>query len=60
VQQAAAGTTQLATNIADVNRGADAAGAASTDVLSSAQLLSGESNRLKLEMERFLSTVRAA
>jgi methyl-accepting chemotaxis protein len=60
VQQAAAGTSQLATNIADVNRGADAAGTASTDVLSSAQLLSSESNRLKLEMERFLATVRAA
>jgi hypothetical protein len=29
-------------------------------VLSSAQLLAGESTRLKQEMERFLATVRAA
>ena len=60
VQQAAQGTTQLATNIAEVNRGADDAGSASADVLSSAQLLSSESHRLKAEMERFLETVRAA
>ena len=60
VQQAAQGTTQLATNIAEVSQGADAAGSASVDVLSSAQLLSGESSRLKQEMERFLATVRAA
>ncbi len=60
VQQAAHGTTQLATNIAEVNRGADDAGSASADVLSSAQLLSNESHRLKVEMERFLETVRAA
>ena len=60
VQQAAQGTTQLATNIAEVRQGADAAGSASVDVLSSAQLLSGESSRLKQEMERFLATVRAA
>jgi len=29
-------------------------------VLASAQSLSGESNHLKLEVEKFLSTVRAA
>jgi methyl-accepting chemotaxis protein len=60
VQQAAQGTTQLATNIAEVDRGASDAGSASADVLSSAQLLSCESHRLKAEMERFLATVRAA
>ncbi len=60
VQQAAQGTTQLATNIAEVNRGTDDAGSASADVLSSAQLLSSESRRLKLEMAQFLETVRAA
>lgn len=59
VQQAAQGTTQLATNIAEVTRGTDSAGAASADVLSAAQLLSGESQRLKAEMQRFLATVRA-
>ena len=45
--------------IAEVTRGTDSAGAASADVLSAAQLLSGESQRLKAEMQRFLATVRA-
>ena len=60
VQQAAQGTTQLATNISEVSRGAADAGSASAGVLSSAKLLSSESHRLKLEMEKFLATVRAA
>lgn len=60
VQQAAEGTTQLATNIAEVSRGTEDAGSASTEVLSSARLLTSESHRLKLEMEKFLATVRAA
>jgi len=33
---------------------------ASAQVLSAAQMLSGDSNRLKLEVDRFLNTVRAA
>jgi methyl-accepting chemotaxis protein len=60
VQQAAAGTTQVAANITDVNRNASETGAASSQVLSSAQSLANESNRLKLEMGKFLVTVRAA
>lgn len=60
IQQAAAGTTQLAGNISEVNRNADDSGTASADVLSSARLLSSESHRLKLEMQKFLQTVRAA
>ncbi|HEX4556632.1 MAG TPA: HAMP domain-containing methyl-accepting chemotaxis protein [Xanthobacteraceae bacterium] len=60
VQQAAQGTTQVATNITDVNRGAAETGAASSQVLTSARSLSSESNRLKLEMTKFLETVRAA
>jgi methyl-accepting chemotaxis protein len=60
VQQAAEGTTQVANNITDVNRGAAETGAASSQVLSSAQSLSNESNRLTLEMGKFLTTVRAA
>ena len=60
VQQAASGTTQVASNIVDVSRGASETGSASTQVLSSAQSLSGESNRLKLEVDKFLATVRAA
>jgi methyl-accepting chemotaxis protein len=60
VDQAALGTSEVATNIVDVNRGARETGSASAQVLSSAQSLSGESNRLKLEVGRFLDTVRAA
>jgi len=60
VVQAAQGTSEVATNIVDVNKGARETGSASAKVLSSAQSLSGESNRLKLEVAKFLSTVRAA
>jgi methyl-accepting chemotaxis protein len=60
VQQAAIGSTQVATSIADVNRGAGDTGSASSQVLSSAQLLSNENRRLKAEVVRFLATVRAA
>jgi methyl-accepting chemotaxis protein len=60
VSEAARGTTQVANNITDVNRGAAETGSASSQVLASAQSLSGESNHLKLEVDKFLSTVRAA
>jgi methyl-accepting chemotaxis protein len=60
VAQAAAGTNQAAASIAEVNRGAAETGSASSQVLSSAQSLSAESNRLKLEVGKFLATVRAA
>jgi len=60
VQQAAVGSTQVAKNIADVNRGAGDTGSASSQVLSSAQLLSDENKRLKIEVVKFLATVRAA
>ncbi|HLH87017.1 MAG TPA: methyl-accepting chemotaxis protein [Xanthobacteraceae bacterium] len=60
VQQAAVGATQVAANVTDVNRGAGETGAASAQVLSSARTLSKESNRLKLEVGKFLATVRAA
>jgi methyl-accepting chemotaxis protein len=60
VQQAAQGTTQVSSNIADVQRGASETGSASAQVLSAARSLSGDSNRLKLEVGKFLATVRAA
>lgn len=60
VQQAAIGSTQVATSIADVNRGAGDTGSASSQVLSSAQMLSNENKRLKAEVAKFLATVRAA
>ena len=60
VQQAAQGTQQVSANITDVQRGAGETGSASTQVLSAAQSLSTDSNRLKLEVGKFLSSVRAA
>jgi len=60
VQQAAHGTQQVSANITDVQRGATETGSASAQVLSAAQSLSQESSRLKIEVTRFLDTVRAA
>jgi methyl-accepting chemotaxis protein len=60
VQQAAQGTQQVSSNIVDVQRGAAETGSASSQVLSAAQSLSSDSNRLKLEVGKFLNTVRAA
>ena len=60
VQQAAQGTQQVSSNITDVQRGATETGSASSQVFSAAKSLSGDSNRLKLEVGRFLGTVRAA
>jgi methyl-accepting chemotaxis protein len=60
VQQAAQGTQQVSSHITDVQRGASETGSASSQVLSAAQSLSGDSNRLKLEVGKFLNTVRAA
>jgi methyl-accepting chemotaxis protein len=60
VQQAAQGTQQVSSNITDVQRGASETGSASTQVLSAAKSLSGDSGRLKAEVSRFLTSVRAA
>ncbi len=60
VQQAAHGTLQVSSNITDVQRGASETGSASSQVLSAAQSLSGDSNRLKVEVGKFLNSVRAA
>jgi methyl-accepting chemotaxis protein len=60
VQQAALGTQQVSSNITDVQRGATETGSASSQVLSAAQSLSDDSDRLKVEVSKFLNTVRAA
>jgi methyl-accepting chemotaxis protein len=60
VQQAAQGTMRVSSNISDVQRGAGETGSASSQVLSAAQTLSGDSHRLKLEVGKFLNSVRAA
>ncbi len=60
VQQAASLSGEVASSISDVSRGAGETGAASGQVLSAAQMLSTDSNRLKIEVEKFLTNVRAA
>jgi methyl-accepting chemotaxis protein len=60
VQLAAHGTQRVSSNITDVEHGAGETGVASSMVLSAAQLLASDSHRLKLELDKFLATVRAA
>jgi methyl-accepting chemotaxis protein len=60
VQQAAQGTQQVSSNIVDVQRGASETGSASSEVLAAAGSLSRDSNRLKLEVGKFLNSVRSA
>jgi methyl-accepting chemotaxis protein len=60
VQRAAEGTSQVEASISDVQRGASETGGASSQVLSAAQSLSTESNRLKHEVAKFMDSVRAA
>lgn len=60
IQQAAQGTNQVASNITEVKHGATETGSASSQVLASAQMLSNDSARLKTELEKFLTSVRAA
>ena len=60
MQQAASLSGEVASSISDVSRGAGETGAASGQVLSAAQMLSTDSNRLKIEVEKFLTNVRAA
>src|SRR4051794_1985325 len=52
VHEAAQGTGEVANNITNVNHGASETGTASRQVLSSAQSLSGESQRLRTEVEK--------
>jgi methyl-accepting chemotaxis protein len=60
VHEASSRTKQVSTKVREVSRGATETGSASTQVLSSAQSLASESSQLKLEVEKFLATVRAA
>lgn len=60
VMEAAKGTSEVADSISAVSQGASETGSASSQVLASAKSLSADSRTLKSEVERFLSTVRAA
>ena len=60
VQEAAQRTATVATRITEVNNGAGETGSASSNVLTSASQVANDSARLKAEVERFLTAVRAA
>jgi methyl-accepting chemotaxis protein len=60
VQLAAQGTIEVVDSIAEVSRGAANTGAAAEQVHGFARSLSSEGSQLKLEVDRFLTTVRAA
>jgi methyl-accepting chemotaxis protein len=60
VQMASSGAAQVGGAIGDVHQGAADTGSASGQVLSSAQSLSGQASQLKLEVDNFLASIRAA
>ena len=60
VQEAAQRTTTVATRITEVNSCAGETGSASSNVLTSASQVASDGARLKAEVERFLTAVRAA
>ncbi|WP_375413252.1 methyl-accepting chemotaxis protein [uncultured Bradyrhizobium sp.] len=60
VQMASSGAAQVGSAIVDVYRGAADTGSASGQVLSSAQSLSSQAHKLKLEVDGFLQSIRAA
>jgi methyl-accepting chemotaxis protein len=59
-QEAARLSTQVASNVTDVNKGAGETGSASQRMLASAHSLSKESGQLRLEVDKFLTEMRAA
>jgi methyl-accepting chemotaxis protein len=60
VQMASSGAAQVGGAIADVHQGAADTGSASGQVLSSAQSLASQASQLKLEVDDFLASIRAA
>jgi methyl-accepting chemotaxis protein len=60
IAEAAQSAAEVAVNIGDVNQAAAETGSASDQVLASSRLLLEEGAKLRNEVERFLSTVRAA
>ena len=60
VEQASAGTNEVSSNITGVSRAASDSSHAASNVLTSANELSSQAEKLRAEMTRFLTTVRAA
>ncbi len=59
VSEVSAGTEEVTSNIHAVNQGATSTGSAATEVLSSAQILTQQSDDLRSQVENFLKTIRA-
>ena len=60
IQQAAVGTNEVSSSITGVTRAAGQSGNVARDLSQSFEQLSGQAAALRQEVERFLSTVRAA
>lgn len=60
VQEAAAGTEEVSRNIIGVSQASQEAGAASGQVMSAAEDLFNQSEKLKSEVDRFVSEIRVA
>lgn len=60
VEQASAGTTEVSSNIAGVTQAANETGAAAGQIATAAGNLSQQSETLRSEVNKFLTTVRAA
>ena len=60
VEQAAAGTGEVSSNIAGVTQAAGEAGQSATQVLSAANELSEQSEVLRIEVDKFINQVRQA
>lgn len=60
VQEAAQGTGEVSSNIVGVNAAAGETGTAATQVLASAEQLSGQAATLRSDVDRFLANIRAA
>jgi methyl-accepting chemotaxis protein len=58
VAEVSTGTEEVTTNINEVSSGASSTGAAATQVLSAAQLLTQQSGDLRGQVENFLETIR--
>jgi len=59
VSEVSSGTEEVTSNIHAVNEGATSTGAAATQVLSAAQLLTQQSDELRGQVESFLRTIRS-
>jgi methyl-accepting chemotaxis protein len=60
VQQAAAGTSEVSTNIVGVTRASGTTGQTAGEVLTAAQEMAKQAESLRGEVERFLAEVKAA